>query len=826
MVSFDNIAPDDLKQYVVTHFDKALKNHWIKVYLQPIVRILTGNICAFEGLARWQDPEQGLLSPAIFIPALEAMGQIHRLDQYMIEEIMRTMREWMDAGKLAASVSFNLSRLDFTSMDVYTFIETRRKKYNIPRDLLRIEITESIIAQAGDRVMPVVDLLRSSGYDVWMDDFGSGYSSLNILKQVDVDLLKLDMEFLHHFTEKSRQIVIAMISMAKRLNMHTLAEGVETPEQLEFLREIGCNRAQGFLFSQPLPLEQAMQKMKNQGREIESRRWRHYYDAAGSAIRESSQPFCLLEYDGAKNKCTLLHSNAAYRELLASQGYLTPKAIEDGYNDTANKVLHEDFLGFLELLRTRGEEDSFFYSSDNNYIKLQGKFLAEMDGRSLYLMGAENITRNTERLEQVKLDSSLRALYFFYDSINLVDYAKGNLEPLFVHNSQFRGLRPYLDNLPLMTEKFIAEWVLREDRERYRVFIDHDTQQQRLKDSPKGLLADCFRIRNLDGSFTWKEIAIMLVAESDGNQALFTIRDIPYGSNQQPADPVVLPARTVSEAALWNQLMRNTPFYYFWKDRQRRFLGASQSFLDVYGFPSLQDILGKNDEDLGWHVDGDWYRSDEWAVLEEGRSFRDVPGQCIIRGRLRHIAASKWPMYDHGQIVGLMGMFYDVDELRKQGENMLHQSYTDQVTGLMNQQGFVDALLSYEERCFTQKQRYGVILCLNRNNQSIMDSFGEELSREVLRKQADCLRDRFGNRAVLARLGRSRYGVILEIDTPQELEEQAKGVVEDMNSIHRVWGNEMTMDFVAATAHCSEGGLQGSVLYQEASERLEKIAGK
>ncbi|MGM9518472.1 MAG: EAL domain-containing protein [Acidaminococcus sp.] len=755
MVSFDNVASDDLKQYVVTHFDEALEKHWIKLYLQPIVRILTGNLCAYEGLARWQDPKEGLLSPAVFIPVLEETGQIHRLDQYMIEEIMKVLRYGRETGypDPVVPISFNLSRQDFTSMDVYTCIETLRQKYDVPRDLLRIEITESIVAQAGDRVLPVVDLLRSTGYDVWMDDFGSGYSSLNILNHIDVDLLKLDIDFLHHFTEKSRQIVIALITMAKRLNMHTLAEGVETPEQLEFLKEIGCDRAQGYLFSQPLPVKQVLQKMEGQGRKGESRRWRHYYDEAGHAIRESRQPRCLLEYDGAS--CSVLTSNQPAQDLRKAMGFADRQAVE-----------------------------------------------------------------------QVQLDSSLRSLYFFYDSINMVDFTTGTLAPLFVHNSQFRELRPYLNDLPKLEDHFVTEWMLREDRDRYRAFIDLDTQQRRLKDSPKGLLADCFRVRNRDGSFTWKEIAVMLVPETDGNKALFTIRDIPYGSNQQPADPVVLPARTVSEAALWNQLMRNTPFYYFWKDRQRRFLGASQSFLDVYGFPSLQDILGKNDEDLGWHVDGDRYRADEWAVLEEGRSFRDVPGQCIIRGRLRHIAASKWPMYDHGQIVGLMGMFYDVDELRKQGENMLHQSYTDQVTGLMNQHGFVDALLSYEERCFTQKQRYGVILCLNRNNQSIMDSFGEELSREVLRKQADCLRDRFGNRAVLARLGRSRYGVILEIDTPQELEEQAKGVVEDMNSIHRVWGNEMTMDFVAATAHCSEGGLQGSVLYQEATERLDKIAGK
>lgn len=809
---------NDFKQYILSHFAEALNKHWIELYVQPVVRTFTGNICAFEGLARWNDPVYGLLPPGRFIPVLEKARLIHKLDMHMLELICRSLRCWIDTGHPMLPVSFNLSRLDFDAMDVFAAIENMRRKYDIPRDLLRIEITESIIAQTGNRVIPVINLLRSSGYDVWMDDFGSGYSSLNILNQVDVDLLKLDMEFLHHFTKKSRQIIVTLINMAKRLHMRTLAEGVETEKQLEFLREIGCDRAQGFLFSQPLPWEQVMKKMESQGRIIESRRWRYYYDAAGNAVRESSQPLALLEYDG--EKCTLLHSNAAYEELMSSLDDPIHASAKQEFHEKVKKNLYQEFLGFLAMLRKQKETDSFFYSSGSDYIKIQGRFLAEMDGRSLYQLKTENITRNTERLEQVKLDKSLRTLYYFYDSIDLVDYTKGHMEPLFSYNSQYWSLRSYLNNLPALTEKFTSEWVLREDRERYRMFMDFATQQQRLKNSPKGLLADRFRVRNKDGSFGWKEVAIMQVAESDGNQALITLRSIPYGDSQRPAEPVMLTDRTIPDAVLWNQLMRSTALYYFWKDRKRRFLGASQSFLDVYGITSLEDILGKTDEDMGWYVDGDRFREDEWAVLEEGCSFWDVDGECIIKGRIRHVSASKWPVYDHGQIVGLMGLFYDVDDWRQRMDAMLHQSCLDPVTGLMNQHGFADALLNYEERWCNQKQGYGVILCQNLQSRRILDSFGEEMNQKVLRKQADCLRDQFGNRAVLARLGESRYGVSLESENLQEMERRAREIVEDLDGIHRVRGNEVIMDFVAVTAHSSEPDVQGELLYQKARKRL------
>lgn len=817
-MSAPEIKQNELKSYILAHFDEALEKHWIELYLQPVVRILTGDLCNFEGLSRWNDPVYGLLTPGKFIPILEETRQIHKLDMYLVELICRALRWWLDHGHPTVPISFNLSRLDFEAVDVFATIESLRRKYDVPRDLLRIEITESIIAQKGDQVHEVLDKLRSSGYEVWMDDFGSGYSSLNILNEVDADLLKLDRAFLRNFTAKSRKIVVSIINMAKRLDMRTLAEGVETEEQLDFLRHIGCDRAQGYLFSQPLPPLEVMEKMKAQGRKIEIRKWRYYYDVAGNAIRETYRPRALLEFNG--KTCHFLQANDKFMEQQRTMGSTTLQQVEDKVNDATRKPLHHDFQCYLNRIRNLREMEDFTYSSGNNYILIHAWFLTEMGEKTLYHVELQNITRNTERLEQVRLDSSLRSIYFFFDAVNLFDLETGTVEPLFVHGGQFQGILAGNPSIPQVVERFADTLVQREDQERYRVFADPDTILKRLKTSSQGILADCFRVRNRDGSYTWKEVSILLVPESEGHHILTTLRDIPYGNNQQPADPVVLPARIVSAAGLWEQLLRNTPFFYFWKDRQRRFLGASQSFLDVYGFKSVQDILGKTDEDMGWHVEGEPYRDDEWAVLREGKSFRNVPGQCIIQGQLQHIACSKWPVYEDGRIVGLMGMFFQVDELDKQKDSVLHQSYQDRVTGLMNLHGFVDAMLTYEERWTAQQQPYGIILCQDRNYQVMLDSYGEELGRKLLQKQAFVLRQLFGNRAVLARLGQSRFGMVLEAKDRQALEKQVQLLVRRMDDIHTVLGNEVTVDVEAVTAHSSEKGVAGDLLYQVAKNRL------
>lgn len=252
-----------LKQYIVNNIDTAIQNDYIKVYYQPIVSTKTGCICGLEALARWQDPKYGLLSPGIFIEILEEYRQIYKLDKYIIEAVCKDYRDSVDNHKPFAPVSLNFSRLDFELCDIVGYLCETVEKYNVPKEFIDVEITESALTVQQDFLPDAIKKLRDFGYKVWLDDFGSGYSSLNVLKDYHFDVLKIDMKFLSGFksNEKTRPILENIVDLTKQLKMISLTEGVETEEQYEFLGNIGCERVQGYLFSKPVPLEQLRERI-------------------------------------------------------------------------------------------------------------------------------------------------------------------------------------------------------------------------------------------------------------------------------------------------------------------------------------------------------------------------------------------------------------------------------------------------------------------------------------------------------------------------------------------------------------------------------------
>ena len=254
-----------LKQYIVNNIDTAIENGYIKVYYQPVVSTKNGKICGLEALARWQDPHYGLLPPGAFIEILEEYRQIYKLDRCIVEQVCRDYRDSADRGEPFAPVSLNFSRLDFEMCDMVGFLTEQAQKYNVPREYLDVEITESALSDKGDLLINVIHTLRTVGYHVWLDDFGSGYSSLNVLKDYHFDVLKIDMKFLSGFgvNKKTTTIINNIITLTQQLSMVSLTEGVETKEQFEFLRSIGCDRAQGYLFGKPTPIDVLRKRIRD-----------------------------------------------------------------------------------------------------------------------------------------------------------------------------------------------------------------------------------------------------------------------------------------------------------------------------------------------------------------------------------------------------------------------------------------------------------------------------------------------------------------------------------------------------------------------------------
>ena len=243
---------------------RALKKREFKVYMQPKVDLQTGVLSGAEALVRWDHPELGLMGPDKFIPMFEKNGFIVNLDKYVFEEVCSNMSRWIKAGYDVVPVSVNVSRLHFLNSNFVSEYNKIKKKYRISDDLIEIEITESVVfSNNNEEVFTVMKEFRNEGFEISMDDFGSGYSSLGLLKEMPIDTLKLDKLFLNNIEEYSSQIIVGnIINMAKNLNLNVVSEGVETYMQVDFLRDIGCDMAQGFIFAKPEPMDEYEELIK------------------------------------------------------------------------------------------------------------------------------------------------------------------------------------------------------------------------------------------------------------------------------------------------------------------------------------------------------------------------------------------------------------------------------------------------------------------------------------------------------------------------------------------------------------------------------------
>lgn len=242
------------EEILASEVQNALDTEQFEVWYQPQVNHMTNLVVGAEALVRWIHPKRGLVSPGLFIPILEQNGHIYDLDKYVWEHAIIQLREWIDSGMQSLPISVNISRVDLLREDFFEVITSLTKKYDIPTSLLHLEITESAFIDGAKKIIDTVNKLIDYGYVVAIDDFGSGYSSLSMLKSVKAQILKLDLRFFDSNDDELRNkcIIESIVRMAKMLGITVIAEGVEHVEQADFLSSIGCIYIQGFLYSKAL----------------------------------------------------------------------------------------------------------------------------------------------------------------------------------------------------------------------------------------------------------------------------------------------------------------------------------------------------------------------------------------------------------------------------------------------------------------------------------------------------------------------------------------------------------------------------------------------
>ena len=242
------------EQVICSEMEGALRNGEFNVVLQPQYDLGTGKIIGSEALVRWHHPSKGTIFPNEFIPVFEKNGFISKMDLYVWEQSCRLLRKWLDEGLNPPPVSVNISRVDLYNPQLCETILALLAKYNISTDLFKLEVTESVYVENNEKINEIICNLKAHGFYIEMDDFGSGYSALNTLRDIRVDLVKLDLKFLFKQEDEERGSIIIrhIVDMCKELNITVMAEGVETQYQADFLKEIGCFLVQGYLLGRPM----------------------------------------------------------------------------------------------------------------------------------------------------------------------------------------------------------------------------------------------------------------------------------------------------------------------------------------------------------------------------------------------------------------------------------------------------------------------------------------------------------------------------------------------------------------------------------------------
>ncbi len=264
-IAFFDVEMNNLKLWerrVEDDMERALVNREFQVYLQPKISTEGESLGGAEALVRWIHPTEGFISPNRFIPIFEKNGFILKLDDYMLEEIAKIQAGWLTEGRKLVPISVNVSRAHFTREDLADHICAIVDKYQVPHNVIELELTESAFFDDRKVLINTVQKLRAAGFQVSMDDFGAGYSSLNSLKELQIDVLKIDANFFRGADEEERGMLIVseVIGLAKKLKMKIVAEGIENKEQVDFLTEQECDLIQGYFYSKPMPVAEFAEK--------------------------------------------------------------------------------------------------------------------------------------------------------------------------------------------------------------------------------------------------------------------------------------------------------------------------------------------------------------------------------------------------------------------------------------------------------------------------------------------------------------------------------------------------------------------------------------
>ncbi len=804
-----------MQHYVVHHLETAIENGEIKVYYQPIYHTLSEKICGFEALARWINPEYGLLYPTDFVPVLEKSKKIYILDSFVIRQVIKDEREVLDKGLDAVPISINLTRLDFALVDILGILEEEMNKNRIPVELIKIEICEADIATGKNEVKDVLFKLHEKGFKITYDDFGSEFSSLHALNEMPFDSIKINSSFLSGFDKdlRSRIVMKNVFNMAKELGIETMMGSVEDGEILEFLKQTGCDKSQGHLFSEAAALDEA----NANDYVFENKPERVFYDEV-AAVNILSQtpidtnstyleneatylnqlPLAIFEYDG--DKIRFLMSSRGFDEIIKALFVENANTVEKVFNGTRNT-----FANQIRDLASQCVDDEihtmeFVTSEGFNRIMLR-RITTETDNSKMAIIAiVEKMSEDDPDSRAVKLNSYLRFLYMIYNRVNIVNVDEDSFETLYENKSKYNfALKEGKFSDAIL--KFSDEAVYNEDREDFREFYNLETIDQRVTEFTSDHITNYFRTKDKNGEYDWLMYLIIPIV-SEGNRMFIMcsrtieaerMRKLPEISQSgseyydMPSDPAFL--LLASDAftntlgyGSFEQFLRKT--YYLeasLTDDLTIYMHLGQSgLISDYGetgyisLPFSEVLKGKvfgqvQDEDKDKMYE--FYDRDRLlAEYEKG----NTSGTIVY---LERKGTSNKPRYNTAcyhirksrdeDNVHIYLLTYDIDDFYRTNEKIRFLAERDTLTGLYNRTTIGKLVESFMEDEDTKN--FAIVLLDLDYFKHINDGYGHDCGDRVLKDASERMMEYMGKDSHPARIGGDEFLVVIRNKSEKEI---------------------------------------------------------
>ena len=784
---------DTILDYIASHFKEALLSGCITVCYEPVLRALTGKICAFEALARWHDPEYGDIAPHDFIPVLEAHDKVHLLDYFVTKVTMQNLHTRRRQKLPIVPVILNLSRRDFLVSDPVRVLNHLTEKYRLPRIYFQVEITETAFVEDEAIITKAIGHLRQNGYSVTLDNFGEGHSSLAALQRNAIDEISLDGIFFDNFTEATRQLLTSILLMAKTLGIHTAAEGVRTEDQADFLRRIGCEKMQGPICrTMARPLEEGALA---QPYRFETRLEQQIFHRAGLTNLVTETPTALFSDDG--NHLHILTTNASYQKMLRLSHF-------DSLPE-ANKlllelpqVIHVRLRALADATIRSHQMETDLFISNGRYFYLKLHNIAGTNGFYIHRAELQFLQQGQKSSTGEEYDHIVRHLMRFYHDIYLIDNQQNRIEIITASISSKRA-GSHLQGIMTAFMRFARLHIHQDDQRRFLQYIHGLAQGNQIPLASTKF--DLFRVKVPNGGFHWTNFSLTSFRYNEHPCQLlclhdFVFEELPdrakiintvmasYGFTTLPEDQ----KRQLSDAALWQTLTQFSSRKLFWKDRDGRFCGASPAFLRYYGIQNINELIGKADRDLGWHLADTYMDQGEMTILQKGDPIHNGHGRCIARGRQHAISFSKYPIYQGTEIVGLLGEFRDVEEERNYHQLQRKLYLIDEETDLYNYRGMILASIEFADNLRQNKVGYVGAMFVVPEFASFAKLYGNSVRHAALQRICAIIKKTMPTATVIAHTGSGVFVLFLKGQTVGTMRTFIEQIQAELTAITEIEG--------------------------------------